>query len=707
MKIRPIAYTSYLAIFLISFLMVACNENKTADGEEQDQGKIFDPSQNYVEPGRLTPEKLWLMGRVSEPVLSPDGKQIVYTITYTDIAADKNYSDVYVQSLDEMYGHRVTSTSENEYQVGWTPDGSRITYLAARSKDAQVWSVMPDGSDLQQVTYIEGGVDAYKYSPDGRHMVVVKRIKLDQTVNDLYPDLPKANARIETDLMYRHWNEWGDYSYNHPLVVDVINGMQVGDPVDILEGQRYHSPMMPFGGIEQIEWSPDSKTVAYTCKKKLGKESALSTNSDIYLYDIEDRSTENLTEGNMGYDQNPKFSADGKRIFWQSMEHDGYESDKNRLMMLDLETGVKTDLTANTENDVNSYALSSDGLKVWAIMDVEAKDEIFSIDIDSAKIEILTRDICDYTSIADAGSKLVASRMSMKSPTEIYVVDKETGVSVNISNVNTAALLGLDMGNIESRWVMTDDGKLMQVWVLYPPQFDRNKKYPAILYCQGGPQSTVSQFWSTRWNLSLMAANDYIVVAPNRRGLPGFGREWCEEISGDYGGLCMKDYLAAIDNIAKESFVDENRLGAVGASFGGYSIYWLAGHHEKRFKAFIAHCGIFNFDQMYPTTEEMFFVNWDLKGPYWDKSNADVQKSYSQSPHLFVDKWDTPIMVIHGEKDFRIPYTQGMAAFNTAVMRDIPAQFLYYPDECHWVLHPQNNILWHREFYRWLDKWLK
>lgn len=660
-----------------------------------------------ITAGPLTPETIWKLGRVGEAQLSPDKKTLAFTITYTDIAEDKSYADIYTLPVSGGSPKRLTDTRENEYQIGWTNDGLRITYLAAKQDNAQLWSINLDGKDPKQITNIDGGIDAYRFSPDEQRLVVVKRVKLDQTVNDIYPDLPKANARIETDLMYRHWNDWADFSYNHVFYVNLKDMKQQGEPVDIMEGERFHSPLMPFGGIEQINWTPDSKQIAYTCKKLTGKASAFSTNSDIYLYDIEKGSTKNLTEFNKGYDINPAFTANGSHMLWQSMEHDGYESDKNRLMMLDMASGAVTDLSVNTENDVMAFAPDADGKTIWVISDEHAKDAIFSIDIESKAYSRLTNDVCDYTSVADAGDVLIASRMSMKAPSEIYSIDKKTGEARNISNVNTAALAKVEMGDIEERWVKTTDGKEMLVWVLYPPQFDKTKKYPALLYCQGGPQSTVSQFWSTRWNLELMAANGYIVVAPNRRGLPGFGREWCEQISGDYGGQNMKDYLAAIDNVAAEPFVDENRLGAVGASYGGFSVYWLAGHHEKRFKAFIAHCGIFNFDQMNATTEEMFFVNWDMKGNFYEKNNAAAMKSYSQSPHLFVNNWDTPIMVIHGEKDFRIPYTQGMGAFNTAVMKDIPAQFLYYPEECHWVQRPQNSILWHREFYKWLDKWLK
>ncbi len=700
MKKHGILFKTFPFLFMAFVATGGCTPSDKSD-------VTFDPLKVELDGNRMTPENLWRLAKVGNAQVSPDGRNIAFTVATTDIAEDKTYAEIYLLPVEGGTPFRLTYTRENEYEIAWLPDGSAITYLATRGKDPQVWAINPDGTNARQMTDIEGGVDAYRISPDGTRMLVVKRIKLDQTVNDIHPDLPKANARIETSLMYRHWNAWSDFSYNHILVVDLDNGRQKGSATDIMEGERYHSPLMPFGGIEQICWTPDGEGIAYTCKKKEGKESALSTNSDIYLYNIKSRQTRNLTEGNMGYDTNPSFSPDGLTMFYQSMEHDGYESDKNRLMMLDMASGQRTDLSEGTENNIDAYCLSDDARSVWVISDSEAKDAIFCIDIASRQIRKVTNDVCDYTSVADAGSCLIASRMSMMAPSEIYAVDKQSGQSRCLSNVNADALAKLEMGTVEERWIATTDGKQMLTWVIYPPHFDKTRQYPALLYCQGGPQSTVSQFWSTRWNFALMAANDYIVVAPNRRGLPGFGREWNEQISGDYGGQNMKDYLSAIDEVSREPFVDENRLGAVGASYGGFSVYWLAGNHEKRFKAFIAHCGIFNFDQLYATTEELFFVNWDLKGAFWEKNNVAAMKSYSNSPHLFVNNWDTPIMVIHGEKDFRIPYTQGMAAFNTAVMKDVPAQFLYFPEECHWVLKPQNSILWHREFYKWLDKWLK
>jgi dipeptidyl aminopeptidase/acylaminoacyl peptidase len=534
-----------------------------------------------------------------------------------------------------------------------------------------------------------------------------KSVKLDKTVQDMYPDLKYADARIEDDLMYRHWDHWVDPTYSHIFYISYANGATVGQATDIMEGERYHSPLKPFGGMEQVTFTPDGKSIAYTSKKKVGMESAFSTNSDIYLYDIQAASTSNLTEGMMGYDIAPKFSPDGQFLAWESMERDGYEADQNRLFMMNLATGEKKDYTADFDQNVHGLTWTADSKHIYFTSEDKGSNEIFRFDLADNNISQITDGIHNYNSVALAANGLIATQTSMKQPTEIILVNAETGEGTNISKVNEPLLAQLKMGEVEKRWVKTTDNKEMLVWVIYPPNFDKNKKYPALLYCGGGPQSMVSQFWSLRWNFQMMAANDYIIVAPNRRGLPGFGQEWNEQISGDYGGQNMNDYFSAIDAVSKESFVDENRLGAVGASYGGFSVYWLAGNHNKRFKAFISHCGIFNFEQMYSTTEEMFFVDWDYKGNYWDTDNKTAMRSFANSPHKFVKNWDTPMLVIHGAKDFRIPYTQGMGAFNVAKMRGIPARFLYFPEENHWVLSCHNGILWQREFFRWLDTYLK
>ncbi|WP_430811042.1 MULTISPECIES: prolyl oligopeptidase family serine peptidase [unclassified Carboxylicivirga] len=690
--------------FLALAIMVfgACSEP-----QKNDAANTFTNRNLKVESDIMTPEVLWSFGRVGNVAVSPDGKTVAFTIAYTKIEENKTYTDIYTLPTTGGELTQITFTKEGEFDVRWRPDGAKITYLSTASGDVQLWEMNPDGTQKQQVTKVKGGIEGYQYAPTMDRIAFAKSVKLDQTVQDLYPDLKHANARIEDDLMYRHWDHWVDPTYSHIFHIQYANGATVGKATDIMEGERYHSPLKPFGGMEQVSFTPDGKQIAYTCKKKTGMESAFSTNSDIYLYDISAKTTNNLTEGMMGYDIAPTFSPDGKYMAWESMARDGYEADQNRLFIMDLASSNKKDYTADFDQNVHGLSWTPDSKHIYFTSEDKGSNEIFRFNMADNSITQVTEGIHNYNSVAIAGKELIATQTSMKHPTEIISVNPQTGAGKNISKVNEPLLSQLTMGDVEKRWIKTTDNKDMLVWVIYPPNFDKNKKYPALLYCGGGPQSMVSQFWSLRWNFQMMAANDYIIVAPNRRGLPGFGQEWNEQISGDYGGQNMKDYFSAIDALSKESFIDENRLGAVGASYGGYSVYWLAGNHNKRFKAFISHCGIFNFEQMYSTTEEMFFVDWDYKGNYWDKSNKTAMRSYASSPHKFVQNWDTPMLVIHGAKDFRIPYTQGMGAFNVAKMRGVPARFLYFPEENHWVLSCHNGILWQREFFRWLDTYLK
>lgn len=653
----------------------------------------------------MTPEVLWGFGRIGEPDISPDGTKVLYSVTNYNIEENKSYRDLYVVAVNGGTPVRLTSTPEKESSAIWRPDGKKIGYLSSKSGEMQLWEMNPDGTESVQVSEIKGGISGFKYSPDMTKVLFTADVKAKPDVHDLFPDLPKANAYLETDLMYKHWDEWVQ-TVPHPFVAGFKDGKLL-NPVDLLEGEPYESPMKPFGGMEQLAWSPDSKTIAYTCRKKTGKDYALSTNSDIYFYNVETRKTENKTQGMMGYDQNPVFSPDGKYLAWESMERDGYEADKIRLFVLNIATGEKIDYSANFDQNSTNLSWSANSKSLYFISCWHALTQVYKLDLATKKITPITKGVHDYAFVAEAKDKLVGMKHSMSQPDEIYSIDPKTGAETELSFLNKPLLDQLTLAKVEERWIKTTDNKEMLTWVVYPPHFDPNKKYPTILFCEGGPQSTVSQFWSYRWNFQQMAANGYIVVAPNRRGLPSFGTEWLEQISGDYGGQNMKDYLSAIDAVAKEPFVDNDKLGCVGASYGGFSVYWLAGHHEKRFKAFIAHDGMFNLEQQYLETEEMWFVNWDLGGPYWDKQNAVAQRSYANSPHLFVDKWDAPILVIHGEKDYRILASQGMAAFNAAVLRGVPAQMLIFPEENHWVLQAQNGILWQRVFKQWLDKWLK
>ncbi len=676
----------------------------TNSSAEEEKGYI--PSVPVLTSNRLTPEVLWSFGRIGGEAVSPDQTRVLYGVTYYSVEKNKGFKDLYVLDLKTKKSVRITDSAENEGSASWRPDGKKIAYLSNQSGSSQLWEMNPDGSGKKQISFLDGDVSDFKYFPNGSGVVFVKSVKLDQSVNDLHPDLPLANARLETDLMYRHWDSWHDYTYNH-LFIATYNEAGIFDAKDIMPGERYDAPMKPFGGMEQVSVSPDGKTIAYTCKKKTGMDYSFSTNSEIWLYDVSTEKTKNLTEGIMGYDQNPVFSPDGKQIAWESMERDGYESDQARLFIADVATGKRTNLFENFEESAASITWNKDGKTIFFISDIQGTDEIFTIDLKTKTIKRLTSGIHNYKSIQFAVEGLLARKHSMSQPDELYFVSLPSGIDEPLTQVTQPLMSQLKMGKVEKRWMKTTDGKDMLVWLIFPPDFDPQKKYPALLYCEGGPQSTVSQFWSYRWNFQMMAANDYIIVAPNRRGLPGFGKEWLEQISKDYGGQNIQDYLSAIDEAAKEPYIDSNRLGCVGASYGGFSVYYLAGHHNKRFKAFISHCGIFNFEQMYTTTEEMWFENWDMGGSYWDKGNAVAQRSFSFSPHKFVDKWDTPILVIHGENDYRIPFTQGMAAYNAAIMRGIPAEFLLFRNENHWVLKPQNGILWQRSFFNWLDKWLK
>ena len=681
----------------IATLGASCAKN----GEEAIIGK----QQVHVEQGRITPEVLWAFGRVGGLQVSPNGSKILYSVSYYSVKEDKGNSEIFVMNADGTNKQQITTTSVREAAAKWMNDGKRIAFLSSESGSMQLWTMNADGSDRKQLTSREGGLTDFRFSPDETQLLFVADVKYGERTVDKYPDLPKSKGIIVHDLMYKHWDEWVE-TVPHPFVA-LLNESGIEKEKDLLDGEPYESPMKPFGGIEQVAWSPDSKTIAYTCRKKTGKAYAISTNSDIYFYYIATGKTENKTTGMVGYDQNPQFSPDGRWITWESMEHDGCESDKNRLFLMEISTEKKIDMSVNFDQNAEGLAWAPDSKSIYFLSVWHGVTNIYCGNIATGGIAQITKGVHDYEAVVPTPNQLIALKHSMSKPNEVYAVNTQTGTDKELSFENKEILDQLQMGKVEERWVTTTDKKQMLVWVIYPPHFDATKKYPTLLYCQGGPQSAVSQFWSYRWNFQIMAANDYIIVAPNRHGLPGFGQEWLAQISGDYGGQNMQDYLSAIDEVAKDSFVNKDKLGCVGASYGGFSVYWLAGHHQKRFKAFIAHDGMFNLPQQYLETEEMWFVNWDLGGAYWEKNNKTAQKSYANSPHLFVDKWDTPILVIHGEKDYRILASQGMAAFNAAVMRGVPAEMLIFPDENHWVLKPQNGILWQRTFISWLDKWLK
>ena len=698
---------SNLLFMSAAMMLASCGGTRDAG----QNGTLIERSDIKIEGKRMTPEALWAMGRIGSVAVSPDEKQIAYSVAYYSVPENKSNNELFVMNADGSSNRQITRDSWQESQPVWIKDGKKIAFLCNESGSSQVWEMNPDGTERKQLTRYEGDIEGFAFSPDGKKLLFIAQVKTVQSTADKHPDLPKATGIIVTDLMYKHWDEWVTTA-PHPFVAD-FDGNGISNVQDILDGEPYESPMKPWGGIEQLAWNPASDKVAYTCRKKTGLAYAVSTNSDIYIYDLATGKTENITEENKGYDTNPQYSPDGKYIAWQSMERDGYEADLNRLFVMNLATGEKRFVSRAFESNVDAFLWNKDSQSIYFIGVWHGETQIYNIGLaDNDSLNRLTDGMHDYASLALCGDKLIAKRHSMSMGDEIYAVNNTRSGNAfakaeQLTFENKQIYDQLEMGKVEARWMTTTDGKQMLTWVIYPPQFDPNKKYPTLLFCEGGPQSPVSQFWSYRWNFQIMAANAYIIVAPNRRGLPGFGVEWNEAISGDYGGQCMKDYFTAIDEMAKEPFVDKDRLGCVGASFGGFSVYWLAGHHDKRFKAFIAHDGIFNMEMQYLETEEKWFANWDMGGAYWEKYNATAQRTFANSPHLFVDKWDTPILCIHGEKDFRILANQAMAAFDAAVMRGVPAELLIDPDENHWVLKPQNGVLWQRTFFEWLDKWLK
>ena len=689
---------------------------------------------NNLPTDRLTPELLWSMGRIGSTVLSPDKTNILYTVTTYNISENRGYSAIYILNSETKETKKLTvNTSKSESDANFIENGRKIVFLSADDNGtSQLWMMNTDGSNRKCISSEKTDVNGYLFSPDEKHVVLIHDVPTETSIIKNDDDLPKATGMVINELMYKHWDRYVR-SVPHPFIAN-FDGSQITNARDILDGQPYESPMCPFGGIEEFAWSPDSKSLAYVMRKKTGRDYAISTDSDIFLYNLETGKTKNLCKPenykspvvnatsslkhqiqynenedyNLGYDDKPKFSPNGKYIAWTSMKHDGYESDRTRLCVFEFSTGSKTYVTETFDSGVNDFVWDDNSKELYFSGVWHGKTNLYKTNL-KGEVSKITDEVCDYT-LVDVDSrqnKLLTKKQSMSMADDIFFVDIKKGTSYQLTNINESIYNKLTFGEVKERWVKTVDGKQELCWVIYPPHFDKNKKYPTLLFCEGGPQSPVSQFWSYRWNFQIMAANGYIIIAPNRRGLPGFGYEWLTQISGVYTGLCMKDYLSDIDDICKEPYVDEDRLGCVGASFGGYSVYWLAGNHDKRFKCFIAHDGIFNTQQQYLETEEMWFPNWDMGSAPWVKPGGEMQKVYSESPHMFVDKWDTPILCIHGQKDFRIEYTQAESAFNAARLRGIPAQLLLFPDENHWVLKPQNAILWQRTFFRWLDKWLK
>ena len=666
-----------------------------------------------IAAARLTPEVMWKMSRIGSHALSPDGKTVLYTLTRYNMAENKGVTIIVSHDIASGEERELTDTSATSTSPVWSADGADIWFASNRSGDMQLWKMQADGSQPKQVSNIEGGIEGFGISPDEKHIYYTKFVHAkDINSADVYDDADKSKARIYDDLMVRHWDYWDKGDYLHIFVADLLaNG--VGTGTDIIgDKSAWDAPLAPFFDHAEIAWHPNSEQLAYTCKPLTGTEYAVSTDSDIFVYVLNSGVTLNINKHNRdfafeGYDKYPVWSPNGSKIAFRSQERAGNEADKERLMIYDLASGEVKYLTEDFDYHATNVVWADDET-IYFIAPIEATHQICRVKADgSGEVEVITKGDHDITSFDIKGGRCVGSVMTISMASELFEFDLATGAMTKLTAVNDFVYDNIKMGEVQKRWVKTTDGKKMLTWVILPPDFDASKKYPTLLYCQGGPQSVVSQFWSYRWNFQLMAAQGYVVVAPNRRGLPSFGQEWLDQISGDYSGQNIRDYLSAIDDVAKEKWCDKEHLGCVGASYGGYSTFYLAGHHQKRFKAFIAHCGIFNFESMYGHTEELFFVNNDYGGAYWEKDNKVAMRSYANSPHKAVAQWDTPILIITGEKDYRIPYSQSLEAFTAARMRGIPARLVSFENEAHQVFKPQNSLVWNREFFGWLDKYLK
>jgi dipeptidyl aminopeptidase/acylaminoacyl peptidase len=659
--------------------------------------------------GRMSPELLWRLGRLAAARLSPDGGTLLYGVTRTDLA--KNSSDLDLFLLDLATGEEralsVGPGSERDFQWVRTASGLRVFCISTRSGDAQVWAIDPGSDAWTQVTSVEGGVANLVVAATGDRIAFTREIPMDPGVRDLHPDLPLAEARIYDGLMFRHWDSWEDGAFRHVHVATLGPDLRAQPAVDLMEGLRADCPLPPFGGPEQIAFAPDGREIALTLK--LRNDWATSTDSGIYVCPLGGpRRLRCVSPGLPGYDQEPLYSPDGRYLAWLSMERAGFEADRNRILLQDRGTGELRELMPGFDRSAHSLRWSADGRHLVFRFEDRGTEQLGRIGVEGGLPDILTRGDWNWSpqDVSADGRTVFATRESWLQPKELCAVDAASGEVRVLTDLNGPLLGGLAQPRVEARWIPTTDGRLLHAWMAFPPDFDPARKHPILLYCQGGPQSQVGQFFSLRWNFHLMAARGYVVLAPNRRGLPGFGQEWNDRISGDWGGQAMADLLAAIDDVLTEPWADARRVAAIGASFGGYTAYWMMGRGEDRFAAIVAHCGVFNLESMYGSTEELFFVNWDLGGPYW--SSDAVQAAYDVfSPHRFVGRWKTPLLVIHGEKDFRVPLTQGIEAFTAAQVRGVPSRFLYFPTEGHWVLSPQNSVLWQRVVFDWLDRYLR
>lgn len=651
----------------------------------------------------FTIDHLWKLKRLSGTVVSTDEKWVFYQTTSYDVSANKGSTTGWLMQLPSGNTRELFAAGTSfrnvvwdvHNQLWWLEDGEKGTSLKRMNPSTE--------TSATNVHTFNSEVEAFVFSDDQRFFATLEPVKIRNTVKDLYPDLTKTQARIEDDLMYRHWNYWqGETALHLFLYASTPNGLT--SKGDIMAGEAFASVTPPFSGIDDVTFSRDGQALYYATKKLSGKAFAQSTNSQIYAYRIADGITSCITT-HPGYDTHPVMSPDNRQLAYLSMERDGFEADKNRIILRDIATGTEKDLTAQIDVSAETFVWHPKGQLIYFVAAWHGTKQLFEADLKTGKTRQVTHDVCDLVSINVLKDKILAERQSMTAPTDLWQITPKTGAQQQLTQLNKDVMDKIALPEVREKWITTTDGKKMLVWLILPPGFDEKKSYPALLYCQGGPQSPVSQYFSYRWNFLLMASHGYIVMAPNRRGLPGFGQEWNDAISKDWGGQAMKDYLSTVDTLSQLPYIDEHKLGAVGASYGGYSVYYLAGIHQNRFKTFVSHCGLFNLESWYGTTEELFFANFDIGGPYWNPANKELYAK--NSPHNYVANWNTPMLVIHGGKDFRVPESEGMQAFQVLQLKGIPSRFLYFPDEGHWVTKPQNGVLWYRTYFEWLDRYLK
>lgn len=682
------------------------------------QFSICQEANSDAPPKRMTPELLWKLGRLGESVVSPDGKQVAFTVRRYVLADDKGNSSLFIAGVNSGKANEVAKGWNSIGSLHWIPtkDGDRIYFEGTPKPENdddettnQAWMMDPTSLASTELTSEKDGIANLKVGPGGTKLAFTLDIKMDQKPNELYPDLPKADARIIDQLMYRHWNAWHDYKFSHLHVATIGEGGKAGKAIDLMDGIKADCPVPPFAGSEHFAWSPDGNQIAFTMKNV--EDWAESTNSDVYLISTDGKGKPvNITENAKGYDNNPTFSPDGKFLAYNSMQRASFESDRNRIIIYDRTSGASKELTVGLDQNANHPVWMPDSKALVFESERKGTNQLFKIEVENGSTTPISKGRFNWSirGFLPDGKTALTTQTSMLRPAELHTLSLSDATNKAISDINGDIYKNLELPKIEERFVEATDGEKIHCWVIHPPDFDAtaDKKWPMLTYCQGGPQGQIGQWFSYRWNFHLMAANGYVVVAPNRRGLPGFGRKWNDQISGDWGGQAMKDILSATDSMTAESYIDNDRVGAIGASFGGYTVYWLMGNHRDRFCSMIAHCGVFNLESMYGSTEELFFVNWDLGGPYW--KSDEIKKKYDDfSPNRFIGKWKTPLLVIHGEKDFRVPVTQGMEAFTAAQVQGVPSRFLYYPNEGHWVMRPQNGVLWHRVFFEWLDGYCK